>query len=441
MNVTKQLEYVLFPLAEKIDRQRHVSAMKEGLSATIPLTIVGGFALVLSCPPIDPKTMTNTDFFSSFLLAWHVWATANANILSIPYTLTLGLLSVYAVCTISASLASKYNLNSIISAVSSLVVFLAVSAMPVAIDGHNILPMKNLDASGLFTAIIVALITVEVSRFLTAKKFSIKLPDSVPPMVSAPFEALIPIVVNIILFISLNGILGVTLHSDLPSLLVNLLKPLLSASDSLLGVISLNFLCDLLWFFGIHGHNVTTPLIQPITLINVGENATAATAGLPLPKVLAGNFLTVFGSFCVYPSLLVSILLIAKSAKLRSLGKVATTPDIFNINEPLVFGVPIVMNVMLIIPILFLGQMNIIIAYIVMSLGLVQKFYILAPWTTPGPINAFLSTMDWKAAVLWFAIFALDVIIWLPFLKGYDKKFLNEEKSTMCEENNVTLNS
>ncbi|MFW5686636.1 MAG: PTS sugar transporter subunit IIC [Halanaerobium sp.] len=416
------------PMAKKLNDQRHLTAIKTGLTMVIPFTVIGGIFLILAAPPIDPNMIEGTNFFFRFLLAWSSWAGNNYSFLIKPYQLTMGLLSIYAVVGISYVLAGKYKLNKINTSLGSLLIFLSVSVS--FVDGN--LTTGYLGAKGLFTAILIALLSVEITRFLDEKNIKIKLPDEVPPMVTAPFEALIPVLVNILVFMLINSGLGM-FGTDIPRLMETILAPALQGADTLPTIIMIAILTRLLWFFGIHGNSIANAVILPILTANVTANAEAVASGAEPTAIFAGYFLTLFGAWAMLPALVLTLLVFAKSKKLKVLSKTALITSVFNINEPLTFGIPIVTNVFLFIPYVFLPAINVTIAYIITNLGAVGKFYIQVPFTTPGPISAFLATMDWKAPILYIALVALNFVLWIPFVKTYDSVVVKEEKENVIQ--------
>ncbi|WP_320163357.1 PTS transporter subunit EIIC [uncultured Trichococcus sp.] len=417
-----KLTDTLLPIANALNNQKHISALKKGMLVTVPLTIVGAIFLVLAQPPVDETTMQATNIFFSFMLGWKSWAVTYQSILLIPYQLTIGILSVYTAFVISYFLANEYGLNGINNGMQGLLTFLTVALVPTAVEGVTMLPMTYLDAKGMFTAIIVGLVTVEITRVLDKYGIKIKMPDSVPPMVSAPFEIMIPIFVNILLFLGINQASIALTGSGLVTLVQTVLAPFLSASGSLGSIMFINFLMTTFWFLGIHGASVVSAVVAPITTANFAENAAAYQAGEAIPHIFAGSYNSFYGGWITYPALLFCFLFLAKSAQLKSLTRAAVVPNLFNINEPLIFGLPIVMNVIVIIPTYICTAINIAISYIMMSNDIVGKVVINIPWTTPGPIAVFLSTLDWKATVLWFVLFAIDFVICIPFVKSYDKQ-------------------
>ena len=423
-----RLQEILFPIATKLNAEPHLSALKDGMTITIPLTIIGGFAMLLAVPPVSAG-LQPTNIFNQFLLAWQSWAVSNNAILMAPYNLTIGAISVYVVFAVAYALAKEYKMNGMSSALIALFVFWLTSAAPITDEKLGLVSqMNNLGAVGMFYAIIVAFVTVEVMRFFMKKNIKIKMPDSVPPNVTAPFEALIPAAVLTIGMIILNAICTSLSGNNLCALIFTVIKPLMFASSSLPAVILLSILLSLFWFFGIHGNNMIGGVLTPITTANIALNAQYYITGQGTPTPLSGAFLTIFGNWMSYPALMVCFFLVANSATLKSIRKVALVPDIFNINEPLTFGVPIVMNVTVALPIMIANVITCTIGYIAMSAELVNSIHIVLPFTIPGVFNLFLSTGgDIRTIILWAVLFALDIIILMPFIKIYDKQLLADE--------------
>lgn len=423
----EKLEKVLVPIAEKLSKQRHLAAVRDAMGILIPLTIIGGFAILLAQPPVNPETMRGTNFFYQFLLAWYDWSHANSAILMIPYNLTLGAISLYVVGAVAYRLSESYQLPKLESAFTAILTFLAIAAAPIALENGTFMNMSNLGAGGMFTAIIVALLTVEITNVFVSRNITIKMPASVPPNVASPFKILIPMAINVVGFILLNTLCTSLTGDGLANLLTNLLQPLLSATESLPSILILLLISQLFWFFGIHGDNMVGTVVTPIITMNVALNLEAYNAGQPMTHIFAGQFNGVWGGWCTYIALLIAMMLVGKSQQIKALCKLAPLSTAFNINEPLVFGVPTVLNVFTLIPTLVCTVINICVAYGATYFGLIGKTYLVLPWTTPAPLAAFLSTMDWKALVLWIILCAIDVLIIIPFMRNYDKQLLAEE--------------
>lgn len=428
-NFSKKLEKILMPISTKLSNQRHLTAVRDGMAILIPLTIIGGFSILLAQPPVDPTTISNSNFFSSFLLGWYNWAQAYGDILFIPFNLTIGLLSLYVVTSIAYRLSDTYKLPKLEVSFIALLTFLCVAAAPQSFETGNFLPAANLGASGMFVAMVIALVVVEITNLCIKNNLTIKLPASVPPNVAAPFIILIPMVINVVGFILLNLLCVNLTGGGLCDLIMILLQPLLSATESLPSILFLLILSNLFWFFGIHGDNMIGAVVTPITTMNVSLNLEAYTNGQEMTHIFAGQFNGVWGTWTVYIALLISLWVVAKSKQLVSLRKLAPVATAFNINEPQIFGIPVVLNIYLLIPMMLCLVINICTVYGLTYIGFIGKVYMVLPWTTPAPIAAFLSTMDIKALFLWIALTVINVIIICPFLKSYDKTLLEMENN------------
>ncbi|MDB6268913.1 PTS sugar transporter subunit IIC [Lactobacillus amylovorus] len=414
------------PIAGKISQQKYLAVVRDGMTAIIPVTIIGGIAAIISSPPV-PTTLKAINFITAFLLAWRNWATANIATLTIPYNLTMGLLGLYTVIAIAYYLTQHYKMNLITNEITAILAFLIIASPSVTIKNVTYLPAGNLGATGMFAGIIVAIIAVEVNRLFISHHISIKLPPTVPPNVAAPFEVLIPMVVTtFVLFILNNWCVALT-HNDIASVIYLLSTPFTNLTGTLPVILLIAFLATTLWFFGIHGNNMLGAIVTPITTLNVALNLKQYNAGQPMTHIFAGSFYSVFGGWITYTAFLIAMIMFAKSARLKALWKIGIPGTLFNINEPLIFGIPTVLNIYFYIPIVICEMINLSVAYFLMATNILGKFYIMVPWSTPGLIQVFLASMDWKNCVLWIALLVLDVVICSPFLKVYDKQLVKEE--------------
>lgn len=418
----------LVPIANKIGNQRHLAAVRDGLTVMIPATIVGGFAILLAVPPVPAGVTEGTNFFYSFLLAWKAWAGANSAILMTPYYLTIGIISVYAVCGVSYMLAKHYNMNALNTMVSALLVYLVISG---AIDLENAtLQIGRLGAGYMFAAMIVGLLVVEITHAFDVHNIKIKLPDSVPPNVAGPFNVLIALVFNVVVFSLINSLLSTYTGGGIPDLVYTIFTPLMHATGSLPSILILSLISAMFWFFGIHGDNMMSAVTTPITTMALAANAEAMAAGQPLPYIYAGAMAAVYGGWLAGNCAMnLDLLIFAKSSRIRSLSKVAAVPAFFDIAEPYVFGLPEVLNIYYFIPSIVCMVLNISTYYFLASANIVGRFYISLPFTTPAPLQAFLATGgNVPALLLSLALLAVDMVIFFPFLKAYDNSIIREEK-------------
>ncbi len=424
---TEKLQNILMPVANALNNNKRLTALKNGMMMTIPLTIIGGIFCLLAIPPV-PAGIEGTNFFFKFLVMWQTWAANYSEVLMPVYNLTIGFIAVYVAFGVAYELAKEFKINGLAAGFCSIFIFFLTSAAPFNVEGAgSVISMGNLGGVGMFYAIIVAFLVCEIFRFCKEREFKIKLPEQVPPNVAAPFESLIPFVIATLLFVILNMLSMSFFEANMCRLVYIVIQPLLSASGSLPSVIFISILLSLFWFMGIHGNNLVGAVLTPITTANLAINAQVIMTGEGTMTPLAGAFMTIFGNWMSYPAMMLAFFLVAKSAHLKSIRKLAIIPDLFNINEPLTFGVPIVMNVLLALPIMICNIIMCTIGYIVMNSGMVNSIYVTVPFTCPGVINLFLSTGDLRTIFMWVAMFAVDVIILLPFVKLYDKQMLAEE--------------
>jgi len=403
------------PMA-KVAEQRHLRAVRDGIIATLPLIIVGSLFILVGIPPL-PQDWELT-----------IWLKANNSVSMLPYRMTMYIMTLYAVWGIGYSLAKSYKLDAVTGGVLSSVAFL-LTITPINVDGIGfVLPMANLGGGGMFVGILTSIFAVEMLRFTTITNIRIKMPEQVPASVARAFEALTPTA----LIVGIIGSITYFAKFDWHAFIGKVMAPLVSAADTLPSVWLLAILQDFFWSFGIHGASVVGSVARPVWLQLLDLNSVAAAAGETLPAIAAEPFfqwfLYVGGSGCTI-GLVIALSLFAKSTYGKQIGRAALIPGIFNINEPIVFGAPIVLNPTLIIPFITIPLVTGTLAWIATSIGLVNRVVLLAPWTFPGPIGAYLATGgDIRAAILNIIIIIISVGLYYPFMKMYDKKLLMEER-------------
>lgn len=409
---------------DKIANQRHLRAVRDGIIATLPLIIVGSFFLIVAFPPL-PATWGITEFLTS-----------NAATILLPYRMTMYIMSLYATFGIGASLAKSYDLDQvsggILATIAFLLTFVPVNVPAEALEAAGtagfVLPMANLGGGGMFVGIITAIIAVEIYRMTDKSKFKITMPEQVPPAVARSFEALTPTLIVILGMATITYYIGFDWHTAV----AKLVAPLVSAADSLPSVLLLIFMITFFWVFGIHGVSIVGSVARPVWLQLLEGNTTAQAAGETLPHIAAEPFFQWFiwvGGSGATIGLAILLAFTAKSEYGSKLGKAIITPSIFNINEPVIFGVPIVLNPIMMIPFVVTPMIMATIAWFATSLGFVNPVTITAPWTLPGPIGAYLATGgDWRASVLNIILILVSVICYYPFVKVYDRKELEKEQ-------------
>lgn len=288
----------------------------------------------------------------------------------------------------------------------------------------------------MITAILVGLSVGAIYSLCIRKNLRIKMPESVPPGVSNAFSALIPgfiiATLSMVVYIICDKIKGVSITEIIYQILQ---IPMQNLSDSLVGIIVIMALISIFWWFGLHGPNIVMGIMAPILTANALSNQAVVDAGQSLvvgenAKVVTVQMVDIYGKFGgagITLGLLIAALIVAKSRQVKELSKMALIPGIFNINEPVVFGLPIVFNPLMVVPFIVVPILAVLMTYFSITLGFVEPFLaVQVPWTTPPIISGFLLS-GWQGAVLQIAILAMSIFVYLPFVKLQDKVSYNEE--------------
>ena len=414
------IENTISPIAARAGTQRHIMAVRDGFIGAMPFMIVGSFLLVFAFPPFSPET---TFGFGQW---WLAMSKEYFNEIMTPFNMSMGIMACYISAGIAYNLAQSYKIDAFPCAMLSLMTFLLIAA-PMK-DGS--LPANFLGGTGIFTTIIVGIYVTELMRFLKVRNIGIKLPEQVPEKIRQSFNLLIPALVVILTIYPLNLFMQHQFGMILPDAIMAVFKPLVSAADSLPAILFAVFLAHILWFAGIHGAAIVGGILQPFFLVNLGLNQAALAACQPLPHTFVEPFWSFFivlgGSGATLG--LVLLYMRSKSAHLRSIGKLGIVPACFNINEPVIFGSPIVMNPVLFFPFIVAPMVNATIAWFAASSGLIGKVISLVPWTAPAPIGAAWGA-GWVVTngLLVVALIVIDLLIYLPFFKVYEKQLLAQE--------------
>lgn len=427
------LEKYVMPVAGKVAEQRHLQAIRDGIILTMPFLIIGSFFLIISALPIPGYN----DFMAG--LFGESWQKA----LGYPVSATFNIMALIAVFGIAYRLGEYYKVDALASGALSLVTFLLATPFQVAyiipstkeiVLVEGAIPAALMGSQGLFVAMIIALISTELYRVIVQKKIIIKMPGTVPPAVTRSFAALVPgfIVVTVIWILRL--IIENTSFGSIHNIVGQILQePLSVLGASLWGAIIAVILVHVLWSCGIHGATIVGGVMSPVWLSLMDQNRVAFQAGQDVPNTITAQFFDLWvymGGSGATLALVVGMLLFARSQQLKSLGRLSIAPGIFNINEMVTFGMPIVMNPILLIPFILVPVVLTIVSYFAMEWGLVARPSGAAvPWTTPILFSGYLgSGGKISGVVLQLVNFALAFVIYLPFLKIWDKQKVAEEK-------------
>lgn len=420
-----KLEKLLAPLANKLGNQRHLQAISNGMMMSLALIVVGSIFLIVANPPInlDLVDLNTGNIFLKALIGWKQWAVANYDVITIPYTMTMGLIGLVTAFGVSYSLAEGYKMKSAINGIIAMCVFLMIAA-PVK-EGQ--LSMAYLGADGLFVALIVGLLSVEICRFV-GDRVIFTFPDSVPSAVTNFVNSLLPLAANIIIIYGLNLVVMAMSGKALPELIMSLLTPAISGVDNIWAYIAIFAFSNILWLFGINGSSIIFPIVFTLGLTNSGLNAELVNAGQSASHIMnlqmyryavlggGGNTLG-----------LVLLMCFSHVKHLRSIGRLSVVPGICGINEPVIFGGPIVLNPILAIPFVLMPCISIGLGYLAQSIGLVSMGYIIDPSFTPFFAQGLLSALDFRNVIFMCVLIAISVAVYYPFFKVYEKSLAEKE--------------
>jgi PTS system cellobiose-specific IIC component len=438
-----------------LSENTYMSAIRAGMVSIVPLTIIGGLFLIVANMPIAD---------------WEARIEPYRQLLQVPVTATFGLLSVFACFAIGYDLGKRLKQEPLVSASMATLIFLMIQinipndfliqldesdvatleqekrdlleeelAVKLNADDqidlqnktliHNKAPslsMTGLSSAGLFTAILVALITVPVQKLFTDANFVIKLPESVPRVVYESFASLSPLLFLVLVFWVIRFVIGVDINHTVQTAL----SPLVSALNTLPGILTYALMVTMLWSVGINGDNVMDAIVAPIFLQYLGANANAVSQGDPIPYITANGFFTTFvnvgGTGATIG--LALVLWNSKEPGFRQVSRLSLPTQIFQINEPIFFGMPIVLNPVFMIPYILNALILTAATFLLMQWNVIQKPFVNVPWTTPPVIGHYLVTGgDWRAAVWGVLSILIAMSIYYPFAKIAERARLKLE--------------
>lgn len=401
-------EKVMPPMA-KVGNNKYLVSIRNGLVLTLPAIISGSVFLILGNIPITP---------------WLNFIKPYEDMINVAVNGSFGIISLLAVIGIGYELAKALDVDAISGAGLATMAFIITS-----FSNKHTLNVDNFSSSGLFTAIITAFIAVSIFSFFIKRNIIIKLPDGVPTAVSNSFVALLPGFVILILF----WVVREPLNIDINQVIQSIFHPLLFSMNSLPGILVYTLLVSVLWVCGVHGDMTLEGIADPIFLQFLAANGTALANHQPLPYVTASGFSSLFvnvgGTGATIT--LVALMIFSKSKTYRDLGRLAFPSALFEINEPVIFGFPIVMNPLTMIPFILIPLVLATMSYILISIGWISAPSAMVPWTMPPIIGPLMATgWDWRAAV-WSAI---ELVIagagYYPFFKVAEKQMVEHETET-----------
>jgi PTS system cellobiose-specific IIC component len=395
--VTPRVQRALNALGENV----YLSAIRAGMVAIVPLTIVGGFFLIATHLPVA---------------GWDARVAPYLPLLQVPVTATFGVLAVFACLAVAYDLGRRLDQEAIVSASMAAVVFLMLQIDP----ANGTFRMDGLGSNGLFTAILIALVAVRVQKFFADSNLVIRLPATVPSIVYESFLSLTPLLFLVVSFWLWRFVLGVDINAGVHSVFA----PMVFALNTLPGILVYALLVTLLWSIGINGDNTLDAFVAPIFLQYLAANVAAMTAQQPLPYVTAYGFFTTFVNVGGTGATIALALVLWNSREpgYRKVSRLSLPTQVFQINEPIFFGLPIVLNPIFMIPYVLNALILTTGSYLLMHWGAIHKPFVNVPWTTPPVIGHYLvSGGDWRAAAWGAASIAIAMVVYFPFARAAER--------------------
>ncbi|TCW49622.1 PTS system cellobiose-specific IIC component [Phytobacter diazotrophicus] len=414
------IEQKITPLAGAVGQQKYVTSIRDGFILALPFMIVGSFMLVFIFPPFSPDTTWG------FARAWLQFSLDHRANLMLPYYFSMGIMTIFISVGVAASLARHHELDPLTSGMLSLMGFLLIAA-PLK-DGQ--ISTAYFSGQGIFTALLVAIYTTELYAFLRRNNITIRLPPEVPTGVARSFEILIPVLAVVLTLHPLNLVIEAQFGMIIPEAIMSLVKPLVAASDTLPAILLSVLVCQILWFAGIHGALIVTGIMNPFWMANLSVNQAAIAAGTAIPHIYVQGFwdhyLLIGGVGSTLP--LALLLIRSKAVHLRTIGRMGIVPGMFNINEPILFGAPIIMNPLFFLPFVLVPMVNATLAYLALDFGLVARVVSMTPWTTPAPIGAsWAANWAFSPVIMCLICMVTATAMYFPFFKAYEKQLIAQD--------------
>ncbi|MEG0255059.1 MAG: PTS sugar transporter subunit IIC [Vagococcus sp.] len=409
------MEKHFIPVAAKIGNQRHLVAIRDSFMVTMPLMILGALAVM-----INNLALTIPAFgkFMDGIFGGESWKGFGGAV----WNGTFGVLSVFIAFLVAYNLARHYGKDPIGTGVVSVASFFTLGA---ATSGMN--------STGLFVALLVGIVVAELfTRLVGNDKLVIKMPDGVPPAVARSFASLFPAMIVISLFGLVAAFIAAFGIEDMFAAFYGAVQePFMGLANSYGSALVIAFITPFLWFFGLHGANMIDPFMQAINAPAIEANATALAAGKAAPYIVNKPFIDSFvnmGGTGVTIGLIIAIYLVGRKNKpFMVVNNLAAAPGIFNINEPLMFGLPLVLNPIMAIPFILTPMVCVTTAYFATKFGLVPPATVMPPWVTPPILGGFLATQSFSGAILAAVNLVIAVVMYIPFVSLVTRQELKKE--------------
>ena len=410
------------PFFEKLSRNIYLRAIRDGFIAGMPVILFSSIFILIAFVP-------NSWGFK--------WSDDVVNLLMKPYSYSMGILALLVAGTTAKSLTDSVNrsmektnqINYMSTLLAAIVGLLMLAADPI----ENGLATGFLGTKGLLSAFLAAFVTVAIYKVCVKNNVTIRMPDEVPPNISQVFKDVIPFTLSVVSLYALDLLARHFVGASVAESIGKFFAPLFSAADGYLGITIIFGAFAFFWFVGIHGPSIVEPAIAAITYANAEVNLNLLQQGMHADKILTSGtqmFIVTMGGTGATLVVPFMFMWLTKSKRNRAIGRASVVPTFFGVNEPILFGAPLVLNPIFFIPFIFAPIANVwIFKFFIETLGM-NSFTANLPWTTPAPLGLVLGT---NFQVLSFILAALlivvDVVIYYPFLKVYDEQILEEERS------------
>lgn len=406
----------IMPLANKLGQNRYLTVLRDAFMLSFPLTMFGSIVVVINNLPFfnDGTKGMLTELFGNGQNA------------------TMSIMSVFVTFGIGYYLSESYEVEGIFGGAVAFASFLILTPFVMTLENgeqiSGILSLDRLGAKGMFIGMIAAFLAAEIYCRVTKRGWQIKMPDGVPPAVTKSFAALIPAVVTLTVFLIVNAVMTGVFHTNLHDVIYEVIqKPLTGLGSSLPATLLALFLVQFLWFFGLHGQIIVNSVMDPIWNTLMLDNLEAYKAGDALPHIITKPFMETFtvglGGSGMTLAVVIIMAFILKKKQYRDVGRLALAPGIFNVNEPAIFGLPIVLNATILIPWVLAPLVVTTFNYLVMAAGIVPApTGVSVPWTVPIVASGILATNSWLGGALQVLDFIIVGFIWYPFLRILDRQ-------------------
>lgn len=414
------LERYLLPIAEKLGQNKYLNVLRDAFMLSFPLTMFGSIFIVIANLPFLNLLMSDEKLQ---ILKGALAPAAEGSML---------MMTIFVIMGIGYYLTSSYKIEGIFGSAIAVSAFFLVTPFQ-----NGAMPLDRLGAKGMFVGMLVGFTSAEIYRKVVQKGWTIKMPDSVPPAVAKSFSALIPGFLTLSIFLVVRNVFSLTSYGNIHDFIYLVIQtPMVKLGGGIVATVIAIIFIQLLWFFGLHGQTIVNSVLDPVWNTLSLQNLEAYQAGKELPNIITKQFMETYtvglGGTGMTIAVVFALLFVIKSRQMKELGKLAGPAAIFNVNEPITFGLPIVMNPLVFVPWLLAPIVVVIFTYTMMAIGLAPiPTGVIVPWTVPVFFSGVLATNSIMGGVLQLINCVIVFIIWLPFLKVLDKKAIELEKENI----------